>query len=289
MIAPGVRLWFATDAILRRLRPTRLRVAARSVVGGAWMGAGSERWRDEVDEEVYARRYAYHDTDEHNLRGLFEWEAAAIASSFPSAGRVLITSAGGGREVIALRRAGYEPVGTECHPVLRQRAVDLLTRSGLEASVVRAERDRVGEVSGPFDAAIVGWGAYTNIRGTRRRRAFLQELVAHLAPGAPVLLSFFARDGDPRRFRWLSGVGGTVAGLLGREPVEVGDVLDPTWQHYFRREELEAELASAGLRLERWVRTPYAHAIARVPGDLSARPPVRDSSVTPLVGRRGTR
>ncbi|MCB9699794.1 MAG: class I SAM-dependent methyltransferase [Alphaproteobacteria bacterium] len=269
MSAPDVRLWYASDAVLRRIRPTRLRVAARSVVAGAWMGAGTDRWRVEVDEEAYARRYAYHDSDEHNLRGLFAWEAEAIAASFPTAGRVLVTSAGGGREVIALRRMGYDVVGTECHPVLRERARELLLRLATDVGVMPAERDRVGSVEGPFDAAVVGWGAYTFLRGTARRRAFLAELGALLTPGAPVLLSFFAREGDPRRFRWLAAVGNAVGGLLGRERVEVGDVLDPTWQHYVAREELDAELASAGLRLERWIPRPYAHAIARRPLDLS--------------------
>lgn len=264
MSTPLVRLWFATDTTLRRVRPSRWQGPARAVVAGVFMGAGSERWRDEVDEEAYSRRrYSYHDTDEHNLRGLFAWEREALSAAFPPSGRILVTSAGGGREIIALARLGYDVVGTECHAGLRRRAEGLVARLGIRSAVLPAPRDHVGAVDGPFDAAVIGWGAYAYVRGARRRRAFLEELRAELVPRAPILLSFHTREGDRRRFRWLTAIGNTVARLADHEPVEIGDVLDPTWQHYFTRDELRAELASAGFELVSWSRREYGHAVAR--------------------------
>jgi SAM-dependent methyltransferase len=259
-----VRAWYAADALVRQVRPARLRAGVRSIHAGVCLGLASDELLVAVDEEAYARRrYAYHDTDAHNLRGLFDWEERALASSFPAQGRVLVTSAGGGREVVALWRRGYEVVACECNERLRARANALLRRLGADIEVLPAPRDHCLVRPEAFDAAVVGWGSYTFIRGTARRRAFLAELAQSLRPGAPALLSFFARRGDALRFQLIRTVGNAVARVGGGERVEIGDVIDPTWQHYVARHELAQELASAGLHLERWSQDGYAHAIAR--------------------------
>ena len=259
-----VRAWYAADAVVRRVRPVPLRVAARSIHAGVCLGLASRELLVAVDEAAYAsHRYAYHDTDEHNLRGLFDWELAALGSAFPQQGRILVTSAGGGREVVALWRRGYEVVACECNERLRHRANALLSTLGADLEVLPVERDHCLVRPGTFDAAVVGWGSYTFIRGTARRRAFLTELAASLRPGAPALLSFFARRGDPLRFRAIRTLGNALARISGGEKVELGDVVDPTWQHYVARGELEQEAAHAGLLLERWSQDGYAHAIVR--------------------------
>ncbi len=261
-----VRAWYAADRALHLLKPSRVGVVARAVHGGLWLGAAPPEVLVAIDEEAYARRYAYHDTDDHNLRGWFDWEREVLATAFPPSGRVVLTAAGGGREVVALRRSGYEVVAGECNEVLRARANGLLLRLGMVGDVLPLERDHALVGCGTFDAAVVGWGSYTFVRGGARRVAFLRELRASLRPGAPVLLSFFARTRDSRRLHLVRTVANAVAGVTGREPTELGDVLDPTWQHYFSREELEAELVAAGMMLERWSTEGYAHAVARVVG-----------------------
>lgn len=260
-----VRAWYATDALVRRVRPSALQVGLRAVRSGLCLGLASPETLVALDEEAYAsRRYAYHDTDAHNLRGLFDWEERAL-DAFPARGRLLVTAAGGGREVIALARRGYDVLGCECNDRLRARAHRLLEQLGLDAEIVAVPRDRCFIATQPFDAAIVGWGSWTFLRGSAARRRFLEELAASLKPGAPVLLSFFARDEDRRRFRLVCALGNSLGRLTGAVPVELGDVVDPTWQHYVSRAELERELEAVGYRLERWSREGYAHALVRAP------------------------
>jgi hypothetical protein len=158
---------------------------------------------------------------------------------------------------------GHEVVACECNDVLRARANDLLTRLGLGGDVRPVARDRCLTDAGPFDAAIVGWGSDTFIRGTEQRRGFLRELATTLRPGAPILLSFFARTRDSRRLRTLQAVAWAVGSMAGGAPVELGDLMDPTWQHSFSRAEIEDEVRSAGLTLERFSTEGYAHAVAR--------------------------
>lgn len=259
----AIDAWYAADALARRVRPSRLQIGARALRAGVCLGLASPELLAAVDEEAYARRrYAYHDTDEHNLRGLFPWEERAL-QAFPETGRVLVTAVGGGREVLALRRRGYEVVGCECNERLRARANALLERLAPGEPVRPVARDRCLVDAGLFDAAVVGWGSYTAIRGTSRRRAFLSELGACLRPGAPALISFFARSGDARRFRVIAAVGNAIGAITGAEPVEIGDVVDPTYQHYVARDELAEELSAAGFALERWSGDGYDHAVAR--------------------------
>jgi hypothetical protein len=167
--------------------------------------------------------------------------------------------------VIALWRRGYEVVACECNDRLRGRANALLREVGADIEVLPVERDRCPTDLGAFDAVVVGWGSYTFIRGTARRRAFLGELAGSLKPGAPVLLSFFARHSDAPRFWVIRTIGNALARVTGREPVEIGDMVDPTWQHYVSQEELADELWHASLVLEHWSREGYAHAIVRKP------------------------
>lgn len=247
--------------LLARAPGGRGAVAAHS---GLWLGLLSEADLQAVDEATYQGKYAYHHTDDHNLRGLFDWETAAIDRWFPASGRVLVTSAGGGREIVALRRRGLEVVGFECNAELRSGADALLARLRLGGPVLPAPRDVVpAGLPGPFDAAVVGWGALTYLRGRARRLRFLQQLGATLRPGAPVLASFYARTREARRLQLVQTLGDAVGRWLGREPLELGDVLDPVFQHYFSEDEVRSELTAAGFTVEHYAAEPFAHVVAR--------------------------
>jgi hypothetical protein len=235
----------------------------KAVHTGLWLGALSPDALARLDAAVYRGEYGYHATAEHNLRGLFDWERDSVEAAFPRGGRVLVTAAGGGREVLALRRLGYSVDGYECNEALRGFANRLLDEQGAHGEVRAVPRDECPDVEVPYEAAVVGWGSLSYVRGSARRRRFLARLRAAVREGAPVLVSFYARSYDSRRLRVVARTGSAVGRALGREPVELGDVLDPTYQHYFDRDELRAELESAGFALERFSREGFAHALAR--------------------------
>ncbi|MCB9679296.1 MAG: hypothetical protein H6737_29600 [Alphaproteobacteria bacterium] len=242
-------------------RTGRRLTAVRAVHTGAWLGALSNDALAALDEATYAASYAYHTTEAHNLAGLFPWEEDVLARHFPRSGRLLVTSAGAGREVVALRRKGFDVDAFECNAQLCDLANALLARLELHGDVRLAPRDGWVDVGATYDGIVVGWGSYTNIRGRARRVALLRGLRGMTNPGAPLVASFFPRPSRDRAFRVTAMVGNGVAGLLGHEAVEVGDVIDPTYQHYFAREEAFAELRAGGFRPVEWSEEGYGHAV----------------------------
>jgi hypothetical protein len=218
---------------------------------GLWLGALRREDLFDVDTAYYLELDRYR-SDEHNRHGLFAWEEASLRDCFPPSGRLLVTAAGGGREVLALAARGYEVDGFECNPGLVAYATDLLARDGVAATVRLLPPDRAPAAGGPYDGAIVGWGSYMLVPGRARRVAFLRELRALLPPGAPILLSFFTREPGTPRHRIVAAVARVVRRLRGGEPIEVGDDLTPNYLHPFTEPEIASELADGGFRIARF-------------------------------------
>jgi hypothetical protein len=236
----------------------RLQMLLNAVHTGVWLGVLSRETMQEVDEAHFARAGAYNN-EAHNLRGLFDWEARAVADFFAGRRTIGVIAAGAGREVLALSRQGFQAEGFECNPGLVAYAGDLLPRHGCQAAVRLIARDAAPTGAGPYDGVIVGWGAYMLIAGRARRIRFLRDLRPLLTDGAPVLLSFFTRSAHARlalTFR----VARVLSRLLRRTPPDLGDDLSPMFVHRFDEAELVSELAEAGFTLARFTpegRGPY--------------------------------
>ncbi len=267
-----VRSFLFVHRLLRRLerRARWLLGPLRVLASALWLGRLDRDQLAALDQHLYDRDHRYLDPA-YNRRGLWPWEERAVSGHFPASGRLLVTSAGGGREVVALHRLGYQVDGFECNDTLRALADRILAEDGLGGEVRPSPRDRCPSGRPPYDGAVVGWGAYTLIRGRAVRVAYLVDLARQLRPGAPVLLSFFARPADDRWFRRTARLAASFARRRGVEAPELGDVLDPNFQHYFARAELEDELRAAGLAPVAFATADYAHAVGRVAG--SAHPP----------------
>jgi hypothetical protein len=217
---------------------------------GLWLGLLPRPALHDIDETMYRRRRNYQGA-EHNRRGLFDWEQTAVADYFPPAGRIAVVAAGGGREVLALWRMGFRPEGYECNPALVAAADGLLPVEGCPHRVQPLPRDQAPGGAG-FDAAILGWSAYSLVAGRESRTELLRGMRRLLTPDGPLLLSFFTRGKDDRRAERVARGAARVRRLLrGAEP-ELGDDLLPNFVHRFTRDEIEGELTSAGFRLLRW-------------------------------------
>ena len=215
---------------------------------GFWLGALSVEDFHAIDQAHYGANPLYQ-TDEHNRRGLMEWEEAALGKYFPPSGTLLATSVGGGREVLALAARGYAVEGYECHPALTRYAQAFLEREGCPFPVHLLARDEAPESSTAFDGAVVGWGSYMLMPGRQRRVRFLRGVRRLLREGDPVLLSFFTRQRDSPRARIVAKVGTIVRRLRGAEPVEIGDDLRPNYTHRFTSAEVASEMAEAGFKM----------------------------------------
>jgi ABC-type multidrug transport system ATPase subunit len=252
---------------------------ATACFDGLWLGLMDRSKLAHLDEDFYANGTDVHDgtrfsyTDEvHNLAGLQPWELAAIRRHFPPSGRVVVTGAGGGREVAALRELGYDAIGYEPNPALVRAGAELLRRHGHGDVLLACDRDAFPSDPGPCDALVVGWGSYMLIPGRARRVEFLRAARRTLSDGAPLLCSFFLRAPGVRYFTVVAGTASAVRRLRNSDPAEVGDTVGHNYQHYFTRAEIEQELADAGFELIHFAPTPYAHAVARATGRVRGRP-----------------
>jgi SAM-dependent methyltransferase len=184
---------------------------------------------------------------------------------------VLVVGCGGGREVLALLRAGYDATGAEPHPKLSDFADRLLARHGFPGRIEPAGRDEV-PAGTTCDGIVVGWGAYSLIHGRAARVRFLSGARARVRAGGAVLVSCFGHRAPGRELALTARVANALRRLRGREPIELGDTLAPNRVHVFTHEELVAEASAGGLELAGWRllgvaegATRYAVATLRAP------------------------
>jgi hypothetical protein len=245
---------------------------AGALFTGAWLGVLGRDTLNEIDDLYYmggeSRRFSpidYQDDDYHRL-GLWSWEQSSIERYFRTPGSVAVLGAGGGREVLALRRLGFDADGWECQPSFVRTANRILEQAGFPQTVWEAPRDTVPPGEKTYAGAIVGWGVYTMIQGRERRVALLRALRARVRSGSPLLLSFFPRREHESRFAVTAATANLARRLLGREKVELGDYLEPNYVHYFSEPELRSELKAAGFTLDLFQPHPYGHAVALAEG-----------------------
>jgi hypothetical protein len=246
----------------------RLFRVATSVFMGVWLGILKRSHLEAVDDEYYVGTGERFDPIDYrniayNKSGLAGWEQAAIRQHFPSAGSLVVMGAGGGREVLALRRMSYRVDGWECQPSLVEAANRLLVAEGYEPTVSFVPRDTVARGPERYDGLIIGWGTYTLIEGSARRVTVLRDLRAKVEVGAPLLLSFYPRRPGDRRYVITAAVGNAIRRLYGRQRLEVGDYLDPNYVHLFHEKEIADELSAGGFEMLAFAAKPYGHAVAR--------------------------
>lgn len=241
--------------------------AIDSIFEGFWLGVLDRDGLADVDRSFYDSkresvgedRLLYTD-DAYNDQGLFGWEAAIVDEYFPPRGRVVVSGAGGGREVLGLRLRGFDAVGYEPHAGFARAGADYLARRGHPGVFRHSARDVFPHEDG-CDAVVVGWGSYMLIPGRRRRVEFLRAARNQMPPGAPLLTSFFTRSAGYRHAYRVAASANLVRRVMRREPVDVGDLLFPQYVHRFLREEIEQELADGGFRMAHWASEPYGHAV----------------------------
>jgi len=232
---------------------------------GFWLGCLNA---DELNA-ITATHYGdsqFYASNEHNVSGLFEWESEILGRYFRSSSRVLVAAAGAGREVLALRKAGFDATGFECSLPLVSASQKIFDQLGETNSVTYWPQDSVPPGHGNYDGLILGWGGYTHIPTKERRISFLEGLRRHVPPQSPLVLSFFTRTGDSVYDRATYRTARFCRFFLrgAKQAPELGDRLDwSRFVHRFTRCELEVELKRAGFRVEHYrEESGTGHAVA---------------------------
>jgi 2-polyprenyl-3-methyl-5-hydroxy-6-metoxy-1,4-benzoquinol methylase len=200
------------------------------------------------------------ESQEHNFADLWPWEDAAFRQWFHDCEHILIAGAGGGREMIALARMGFEVTGFDASAELVAACRSHLRQAGIRADIYHAPPSRVPDGLGHYDGLLIGRGVYHHIAGRQERIAFLTDCVRHLGPGDPVIIGDFLARGEARP---------ASMGFPIWAPKEVGDFINSAYFHFFTETELGSELDQAGCELLEFTltdpgATDLAHAIARV-------------------------
>jgi hypothetical protein len=249
---------------------TRVLAATDAVFDGFWLGILDPRRLEQADEHFYAgatmgldgsaNLYTHPATITGGLR---PWEASAVRSLVSPGARVAVPGAGSGREVLWLLDHGFDAVGYEPNPALVAAGSRVLAAQGYPGRLHQCGRVGFPDAASACDLVLVGWGAYSHIPGRDRRLTFLGGARRRLPEGGAILVSFQDRFPEARLPRLTARIANVIGSGLGREPVEVGDVLNGTFVHRFTRQEVADELSGCGFAAERITSHPYPHVIGR--------------------------
>lgn len=219
---------------------------------GFWLGCLNADELNAVTAEHFDQSQYYAST-QHNLSGFFNWEKSVLERFFRRGSRILVAGAGGGREVLALRKAGFDAEGFECSLPLVRASEQIFDRLDESKYVTFCEPDSVPLGPRIYDGLVVGWTVYTHIPTKARRSAFLQALSQRALPNSPLLISFFARHSTSSDEALVYRTARLCQFFLrGRkEPLELGDRISfARFVHSFTCDEVEAELRTGGFRVE---------------------------------------
>ncbi len=226
---------------------------SQALFEGFWMGLLPESVYDVISEKSYGTGAQY-TNDGYLDSGFHFWEELAVRTYFAPASRVLVASAGGGREIVALVRAGYRAAGFECSRAMVETGQQALAGRGIDAVLIWAPPCIAPPMGGdPFDALIVGWNGYCYISPRVRRIEFLKSLRTQLKPGAPVLISMAMRTPKARLVAWTPRVANAVRRCTFRQPVfETGDSFGGRPKMHFTGRQIQGELKDAGFSVARF-------------------------------------
>ena len=238
---------------------------SRACFAGFWLGVLKKGTLGLTVKFCFDNTNIYHG-EKFNQSGLFRWEEKAINKYFQKCKSLLIAGAGGGREVLALCRTGYDIDGFECHPDLVEQANELLKKEGFNLNIQLVPPDQCPDSINIYDGLIIGWAVYMHIQGGEKRISFLKKLRSQTREHAPILLSFFSRTESSLYFRVVAEIGNGIRRILGRDYLEVGDDLAHVhgfniYVHCFTKKEINFELDQGGFQLDFCCTDVYGHAV----------------------------
>jgi len=221
---------------------------SEAVMSGFWLGIMGEKSIDYADELAYSRTEFYRE-EKYNQSGLYDWEKKAIQKHFTYVKTILLIAAGGGREVLALSKMGFEVDSFECNTALIESGNKLLQKNNLKNRISFLPRNSVpGEVK-KYDGIIIGWGAYSLMPGKKRRLSFLTGLYPFLHEKTPLMISFIGTKTKSRKDKIIKNVSNFFRIFSWKDKTELGDRLAPDFIHYFTEEEIKSELIQSGYKV----------------------------------------
>lgn len=259
----------------------------RAAISGWWLGVLRGESLDPLATFPYDT-LGSDASDEFKHSGLHWWERRSLDEYFGECRTLLLAGAGGGRELLALRRHGFDVDGFDFAAQLVAASNELLAQEGFVGSIAVAPHGTCPALTKTYDGAMLGRCSYMLIRGRSQRVMFLKTLRSRLRDGAPLYLSFHDRTEPSRRFGITFRLANLLRWLLRRpDRIERGDHLDPEsgfFHHHFTQHEIASELREAGFELLRYSTTLHPHAVGRaMPTTVHRDPSPHDDGVNESV------
>jgi len=232
-----------------------------AVLSGFWLGVMSEKSLDIYDELHYNHSKKYTD-DNYNLSGLSKWETDRIEKYFSNAKNILLIAAGGGRETLVLSKMGFKVDSYECNATLVEYGNIFLQKHKIDNKIKHLPENSVPDEIKKYDGIIIGWGAYSHIRGTKKRISFLGRLYPFLHPEAPLMISFLTKGETGRQETIIKNVSNFFRFFTNKDKTETGDRLYSYFVHFFNEEEIKNELIKSKFRIINYYNIDYGCVIA---------------------------
>ena len=249
---------------------TRIRTAIEIFDQGFWLGMLNDDDLDTLTDAYYNTAQTYRDK-EYNESGFFDWEKQVIKDHFSNYKNVLVAACGGGREVIAYAKVGYQISGFDSNKRLVECSQELIKKNKLNIDIAHSPAGNFPDDNKTYDAVIIGWGAYTHIAGQRMRLQFLQQSRKRLEDNGLLLLSFWIKTRHCDYYNWIRRLANTIRLCRfwhSNSIIESGDTIGEFngryYSHSFSHDELEKELNQTGFSmLEFHAMNANGYAIAR--------------------------
>ena len=236
----------------------------RGIWDGVWLGLLDQQQLARLDQAYYDGEAVYL-TEAHNRRGFFPWEEHVVQEHLVPGSRVLVTGAGGGREVLALLERGFDAQGYEPNVALAAFGSSLTATDGFGARVHVSGRSVV-PAGVTADAVVLGWGSYMLVPTRAQRVELLRAASAATGNRGVVVLSYFPMPADRRQFTAAHRVARVLRRWRRREAPLLGDALSPNFAHHFTRGQIRDEVTAAGLTLVASGTGDYGWAVGQAAG-----------------------
>lgn len=204
--------------------------------------------------------------DEVVDRGLSALEQRLLEALPDREGELLVLGVGGGREAIALARAGFRVTGVDFVPEMVSRAVENARRRGVELNGLVQEISQLSVPPQSYDVIWLATGMYSCVPTRKRRVRMLVRITDALRPGGHFVCEY--RLGGPacsRRAYLATKLGAWLT--LGNLAHERGDQLwmNHEFLHFFPSpDHVRAEFEQAGLAVVMMVENTAAQRGAAV-------------------------
>lgn len=189
--------------------------------------------------------------------GLLPEEEAILARFLPRPCRIADLGCGAGREAIALLASGHRVVALDISRAMLRRARQLAGEQGVDlACVWMRDPLKLPLPHAAFDAVLALAQLLSHIPGSMARVALLREVRRVLAPGGIFVASVTDRVAAADLGEGIQGALSPLERAAGWEEGDIwvwqpsaANIRAPLFFHLHTREEMEAELAAAGMQM----------------------------------------